>query len=88
MKERYKDYNTEFIELNLEILSSRRDTLISKFAKTSIENQKLHIFCQLRNTKQDMQLRNLPTYRTTKVNTERFYKSSILHMQRTLHEDK
>ena len=87
LRERYRDYDTALLELDLETLSSRRETLMTKFAKTSIENQKLHKLFPLRNTEHEMQLRDPPTYRTTKANTERFYKSSILHMQRTLNEE-
>ena len=88
LKEKYKDYNSALLNLNLETLSSRRDKLMMKFGKTSIENGKLHKFFPLRNTEHNMLLRDPDIYRVTKAHTQRFYHSSILHIQRLLNQER
>ena len=87
LKEKYEDYTSALLKLNLETLSSRREKLMIKFGKTSIENRKLHTLFPLRKTEHNMLLRNPNIYRVTKANTQRFYNSSILHIQRLLNKE-
>ena len=82
--EKYVNYESALIRLNLEDLASRRRNVMIKFAKTGIKNKKLHELFPLRKIAHKMKLRNPDIYHTTIARTERFYKSSIPYMQRQL----
>ena len=87
LKDQYIDYESALIRLDLKDLGSRRKTLMLKFAKDGIKSGKLTAYFKPRQTDHDMELRQPDTYRTTKVNTERFKNSSIPYMQRLLNLD-
>ena len=57
LRDRYYDYEPALVELDLEKLESRRQRLMLMFAKTSIENRKLHEYFKLRQTTHSMELR-------------------------------
>ena len=59
---------------------------MASFAKSSIENGKIHNFFRERETTRPMELRDPDLYRTTKAHTERFRNSSKLALQRILNE--
>ena len=86
LKEKYSDYRSALLQLGLETLEEGRTSLMARFAKSSIENGKLHNFFKERETTHPMELRDPDLYRTTKAHTERFRNSSILAMQRILNE--
>ena len=88
LQEKYSDYKSALIQLNLETLSERREKLLEKFATTSIANRKLHEYFNIRKTTHQMKLRDPDFYRTTRARTERFRTSSILSMQRLLNKRK
>ena len=77
--DKYIDYNSALIKLDLDTLLVRREKLIIKFAKTSIDNRKLHIFFRKRKITHEMNTRNSETFEVTRANTERFKNSSIIH---------
>ena len=85
--DKFIDYPSALIKLNLETLSKRRDTLMIKFAKSSIINRKLHTFFPKRTVGTEMKTQNRDTYQITRANTERFKSSSILYMQRLLNQN-
>ena len=82
--DKYIDYKSALIKLDLDTLSVRREKLMIKFAKTSIDNRKLHTFFRKRKITHEMNTRNSETFEVTRANTERFKNSSIIHMQRLL----
>ena len=82
--DKYSNYESALIRLDLEDLVSRRRTLMIKFAKTGIENRKLHELFPLRKTSHDMDLRYQDKYQTALARTQQFRKSSIPFMQRQL----
>ena len=86
LQEKYIDYESAFIRLDLERLSERREQLVENFAKSSIESKKFHTFFKLRNTTHQMNLRKPDMYKTTRARTERLKNSSILAMQRLLNK--
>ena len=88
LQEKYCDYESALIKLNLETLSERREKLLEIFAKTSIANKKLHQYFHTRKTTHQMKLKDPNFYRTTRARTEQFRGSSILSMQRLLNKRK
>ena len=86
LQDKYIDYESSLVKLDLQSLSERREKLLENFAKSSIENRKLHTYFKLRNTTHEMNLRDPDLYRTTMAKTERYRNSSILAMQRLLNK--
>ena len=87
LRDKYVDYESALQRLNLETLAEKRKELALRFAKSSIENHKLDEFCIRRNPKNIVKIRKPAPYRTTKAHTERFRKSSIIHMQELLNNE-
>ena len=58
LQDKYSDYESALIQLNLETLSVKREKLLEKFATTRIANRKLHEFFNIRNPTHHMKLRN------------------------------
>ena len=83
---KYNDYESALLRLNLVTLSERRIQLMTKFAKSSIENRKLDNYFTLRKPDHPMILRKPEKYKVTKTNTERFKNSSIPYMQMLLNQ--
>ena len=84
LRDKYTNYETALINLDLEDLGVRRHNLMLKFAKDGIETGILKKYFPERNTVHNMELRHPDKYRTTKVHTERLKNSSIPFMQRQL----
>ena len=82
--DKYSNYESALIRLDLQDLVSRRQTLMLKFSKTGIQNQKLYELFPLRKTSHDMELRHQDKYQTALARTQQFQKSSIPFMQRQL----
>ena len=54
LKKKFSDYRSALLQLGLETLEERRRTLMASFAKSSIENGKLHKFFRERETTHPM----------------------------------
>ena len=87
MKEKYKNYESALILLNLDSLQTRRENLNLKFAKTGIRNNKLNDLFPLNDKKHAMKTRKDDKYRVEFANTDRYKNSSIIKMQNMLNED-
>ena len=83
---KYHDYESALLRLDLVKLSERRIQLMTKFAKSSIENRKLDKYFILRKSDHPMDLRKPEKYKVTRTNTERFKNSSIPYMQKLLNQ--
>ena len=83
-RDKYTNYETALISLDLEELGLRRHNLMLKSAKDGIKTGILKKYFPERNSVHNMELRHLDKYRTTKVHTERLKNSSIPFMQSQL----
>ena len=75
------------VELNLEKLADRRVKLCSKFANSSLENNKLNDLIQINSKEHKIQTRNYEKYKVTFANNERLRKSSIVYFQNLLNRE-
>ena len=87
LRDKYINYENALEKLDLKTLSERRKELALSFAHSSIDNNKLNEYIQLRKTSHVMQLRNSEPYKRTKARTKRFKNSSILFMQDFLNKE-
>ena len=87
LQERYKDYESALITLNLDSLSSRRGQLCLQFAKDGIKHNTLTKFFPLNDKTHNMQTRNCNKYKVLHANTDRLRKSSIVRMQNLMNSE-
>ena len=86
LKNKYKDYESALLELNLEKLEKRRSDLELTFAKKCIKNGKLSNLFQ-ENEKKSVETRQNEKFKVNHANTQRMQKSAVIHMQNLLNED-
>ena len=70
LRDKYINYENALEKLDLKTLSERRKELALRFAHSSIENNKLNEYIQLRKTDHVMELRHPEKYKRTRAHTE------------------
>ena len=86
LKNRYRDYESSLIKLNLESLELRRNILCLNWAKQGIRNDNMKDYFPLNKAKQ-IETRNHEKYKVNFSNTERMRKGAITNMQHLLNEE-
>ena len=84
--EKFKDYQSALLQLNMQPLSERREELCLKFAQKCIKNPKTSSMFPLNKKKHEMSTRKFEKYKVDYANHERFRKSSIIFMQNLLNQ--
>ena len=84
--EKFKDYQSALLQLNMQPLSERREELCLKFAQKCIKNPKTSSMFPLNKKKHEMSTRKFEKYKVDHANHERFRKSSIIFMQNLLNQ--
>ena len=84
LRNNYKTYEEALIKLNLFSLSERRQNLCKKFAESGIRNGTLSDL--LKKIKKKPYIRKPESYKVDFANTERYRRSSIIHMQSMLNK--
>ena len=87
MKEKYKNYETALLQLNLETLQERRNTLSLKFAKSGLKHKTLTDLFPEQEKHDFAKTRKHEKFKVNFANTERLKKSSIIFMQNQLNSD-
>ena len=88
MGEKYESYKHGLAVLNLETLEKRRDKLCLSFAKKCLKNEKVRNFFPKNVQKHKMKLRKRKkVFKTGRIRTERYKKSSIPFMVNLLNEE-
>ena len=82
----YINYEKALIKLNLVPLSERRQEMCRKFANSGIKNNTLSDFFTENLNNHAMLTRKSEKFQVDFCNTERFRKSSVIHMQNLLNE--
>ena len=86
LKNKYQDYETALLQLNLQTLTQRRKELSLNFAKQCIENEKLsNLFPK--NEEHEMKTRNQEKYKVLHANTNRLRNSPVIQMQHLLNKN-
>ena len=86
LRQKYKNYDNALKIMDLETLKDRRDLLNLKFAKLSVNNEKMKDYFQPKIKFHTMKTRSGDKYEVYKANGERYKNSPIIHMQRILNE--
>ena len=86
LKNKYQDYETALLELNLQTLEQRRNELELTFAKQCIKNNKLSNLFPV-NEKAAIETRHHEKYKVSKANTNRMKNSAVVSMQNLLNKD-
>ena len=85
LKNKYQDYETALINLNLETLEKRRSELDLNFAKQCILNNKLkYLFPET--DENLMKTRHHEKFKVNHANTNRMQNSAIIQMQHKLNK--
>ena len=84
LKEKYQDYNSALVKLNIESLYERRELLCFKFAKKGL---KLTQFKKLFPIQKHNMEKNTERFIVNNARTERYMRSSIPSMQRLLNKE-
>ena len=84
---KYVSYEQALIKLNLVSLADRRQKLCLKFAESGLRNNKLNDLLKRKNKKHGMKTRKSERFNVEFSNTERWRKSSVIHMQSLLNKD-
>ena len=87
LREKYANYETALILLNLDTLEMRRNELCLRFAKAGIKFNKLSDLLPLNDKKHNMKTRVTEKYDVQFANTGRLKNSSIITMQKLLNKD-
>ena len=87
LREKYQDYETALIKVDLDKLSERRNNLCLKFAKKCLENEKTESLFPLNKNLHNMNTRSLEKFQVNFANTDRLKNSAIPYMQRLLNND-
>ena len=86
LKDKYYNYNHALEYLNLQNLQDRRNTLSLKFAVKNLNNKHFSEYFIENKKIHQMETRKKKKYKTCKTNKERFKKSAIPSLQRSLNE--
>ena len=87
LREKYSNYENSLMNLNLEALSQRRQSLSLKFAKSGMKYDKLNDLLPLNEKVHGMKTRECEKYKTNHANTERLKTGSVITMQKYLNEE-
>ena len=85
--EKYSDYESALLKVDLDNLSTRRENLCLNFAKKCLESDKTKGLFPLNDNQHNMKARNTETYQVNYANTDRLKNSSIPYMQRILNSN-
>ena len=87
LKSKYEDYEDSLIQLNLETLEERRQSLTLKFAKDCIKNEKFKYMFPENKYPDKLTTRYQEKYKVPFANTVRMKNSSIVHMINQLNQE-
>ena len=84
---KYTSYKSALKELNLDTLNDRRKKLCLKFAKKSLQNEKVKSMFSLSKSKHHMKMRKQQKFHEKTSKTSRYNNSAIPYMTRILNEE-
>ena len=84
--EKYQSYNKALIELNLETLEERRNTLCLRFAQKCLTNEKNQQMFPLSKKIHSMETRKSEEFEVQYAKTDRLKNSAKIYMQNLLNE--
>ena len=87
LREKYTTYEEALLNLNLESLSTRRQSLCLKFAKDGIKHEQLSDLLPMNQKEHNMKTREQEKYFVQFANTKRLKTGSIISMQNYLNDD-
>ena len=86
LKEKYSDYESALLKLNIETLYKRRELLCYRFAKKGLKLSQFKKLFPVSKSLHVMQKRNQDRFIVNSSKTERYKRSSIPSMQRLLNK--
>ena len=85
--EKYSEYESALLKVDLDDLKTRRENLCLNFAKKCLESDKTQELFPLNENNHVMKGRNTEKYQVNFANTDRLKNSSLPYMQRLLNSD-
>ena len=85
--EKYSEYESALLKVDLDDLKTRRENLCLNFAKKCLESDKTQELFPLNENNHVMKGRNTEKYQVNFANTDRLKNSSLPYMQKLLNSD-